>query len=52
MIIKKDIDIKAPLTDEQKAMLAKAKDMTIVYDEDCLELSDDELVSFVRVPKW
>lgn len=49
MIIKKDIDIKAPLTDEQKAMLAKAKDMTIVYDEDCPELTDEELAQFHRV---
>ena len=51
-IVRKVIDVNAPLTEEQKARLAVLKTMTdddIVYDEDCPKLTDEELSQFKRV---
>ncbi len=52
MLVTRVIDVNAPLTEEQKARLAILKNMTdddIVYDEDCPELTDEELKQFKRV---
>ena len=49
MIIKKNIDIYAPLTEEQETMLKKSAAAPIVFDEDCQELSAEELSEFKRV---
>lgn len=49
MLVKKNIDITKDLTDEQKHMLEKAESMPITFDEDCPELSDDELSKFKRI---
>lgn len=49
MIIQKEIDVHAPLSEEQKAMVAKAIKKPIVYDEDSPELTDEELAQFHRV---
>ena len=49
MIIKKNIDISAPLTEEQETMLEKSAAAPIVVDEDCPELTTEELSEFKRV---
>jgi len=52
MLVTRVINVNAPLTEEQKARLAILKTMTdddIVYDEDCPELTDEELSQFKRV---
>lgn len=49
MIIKKNIDINSPLTEVQRAMLENSEANTIVFDEECPELTADELSEFKRV---
>lgn len=52
MLVRKVIDVNAPLTEEQKARLAVLKQMTdddIVYDEDCPKLTEEQLNQFRRV---
>lgn len=49
MITKKNIDIYAPLTEGQKTMLEKSAADPIVFDEDCPELTAEELSEFKRV---
>ncbi len=49
MIVRKSIDINAPLTAEQLEMLDKAESMPIVYDEDSPELGDEELAEFKSI---
>lgn len=49
MIIRKEIDLNAPLTDEQKQMLKALKDRPIEFDEDCPELTEEQLSQFKRV---
>ena len=49
MDIRKEIDINAPLTDEQKKMLEKAHTMPAVFDDDSPELSDEQLMEFRRI---
>ena len=52
MIIRKIINVHAPLTEEQKARLKVLKEMRdedIVFDEDCPELTEEELKQFKRV---
>ena len=52
MIIRKYIDFKAPLTSEQIARLdalAKKPDEDIVFDEDCPELTEEQLGRMKRV---
>ena len=52
MIVRKTINIYEPLTEEQKARLAELKnlrDKDIVYDEDCSELTEEQLKKFRRV---
>ena len=52
MIVRKIINIYAPLTEEQKARLEELKnlrDEDIVFDEDCPELTEEQLRQFKRV---
>ena len=49
MIVKKDIDIRAPLTEEQIKELETAEKTPIVYDWDCPKLSKKQLSQFRRV---
>ena len=52
MIIQKYIRFDEPLTEEQKARLAKVAampDEEIVFDEDCPELTDEQLSRMRRV---
>lgn len=52
MLVRKVIDVNAPLTPEQKAeleILSKMTDDDIVYDEDCPKLTEEQLNQFKRV---
>lgn len=49
MTVKKQIDLDAPLTDEQKSMLDISAASPIEFDEDNPELTDIELSEFKRV---
>ena len=49
MTIHKEIDLNAPLTNEQKDMLEKLKTRPIQPDEDCPELTADQLSQMIRV---
>ncbi len=51
MIVRKNIDITAPLSEEQKKMLSDAAKRPIVFDEDSPELTDEQLRRFVRVSR-
>ncbi len=48
-IVTKFIRFDVPLTPEQKAEIAALKNRPIVYDEDCPELTDEELKEFKPV---
>lgn len=41
MLIRKIINVAAPLTEKEKAEIAALKDRPIVYDEDCMPLSEE-----------
>lgn len=43
MLVRKIINVAAPLTEEEKAELAALKDRPIVYDEECPPMSEEEL---------
>ena len=47
-IIEMDIDVHAPLTDEERAELEALKDRPITYDEDCPPLTEEQLAEFRR----
>ena len=52
MLVRKVIDISAPLTPEQLErlkLLDEIKDEDIVYDEDCPKLTPEQLKKFRRV---
>ncbi len=49
MVVRKDIDINKPLSDDKKKMLERADKMPIVYDEDSPELTLEQLTEFRRV---
>ena len=49
MIIKKDIDFNKELTEKQKKMLEMLENRPVVFDEDCPELTKEELSKFKRV---
>ena len=52
MIVRRVIDVNAPLTEEQKAELEYLRNMSdddIVYDEDCPRLTEEQLAQFKRV---
>lgn len=48
-VISKEIDFSKGLTEEQRAMLREMEASPIVYDEDCPELTDEQLAKFRRV---
>lgn len=41
MLVRKIINVAAPLTEEEKAELAALKDRPIVFDENCMPLSEE-----------
>ncbi len=49
MIIRKEIDLDQPLTDAQKKMLEDLKTRHVQPDEDCPELTAEQLSQMVRV---
>lgn len=49
MIIRKEIDLDQPLTAEQKKMLEALKTRPILLDEDCPELTTEQLSQLARV---
>lgn len=49
MISIHDIDISAPLTDEQKKMLEEMERAPVTYDEDCPELTEKQLAELKRI---
>ncbi|MBP5655266.1 MAG: hypothetical protein J6X33_07090 [Clostridiales bacterium] len=49
MDIRKEIDIQAPLTPEQIKMLDNLENRPIEFDDDCPELTDEQLSEFRRV---
>ena len=49
MIERKEIDITAPITNEQYSILHTAVLSTIEFNHDCPELSEEELAQFRRV---
>lgn len=48
-VISKEIDFSKGLTEEQRAMLREMEASPIVYDEDCPELTEEQLAKFKRV---
>ncbi len=51
MIIRKEIDLRKPLTEKQKQMLEALKDRQIEFDDDCPELTADQLAQLKMVSK-
>ena len=51
MLVRKEIDITQNPTKEQIEMLHYAASIPLKYDEDCPELSDEELQDFKRISK-
>lgn len=49
MIIRKEIDFNKPLTEKQKQMLEALKDRPVTPDEDCPELTDEQLSQLRRI---
>lgn len=49
MTIRKEIDLDAPLTTEQKQMFEALKTRPVQPDEDCPELTAEQLSQLVRV---
>ena len=49
MSIRKEININASLTDEQKKMLDNAAKRPVTFDDDSPELSDEQLKEFRRI---
>lgn len=49
MMIRKEIDFSKPLTDEQKKMLEELKTRPVTPDEDCPEMTAEQLKQFARV---
>lgn len=48
-IIRREIDLNQPLTEEQKKMLQNLSDAPAVPDEDFPELTDEELQGFYKL---
>lgn len=44
MTIRKEIEMNAPLSDEQKKMLEALKDRPVTPDEECPELTDKQII--------
>ncbi len=49
MNIRKEINLDAPLTEEQKEMLEMLKSRPVQPDEDCPELTEEQIGQMVRV---
>lgn len=49
VIVKKCIDVSRPLTKEQIQKPEFLKDQSIEFDDDCPELTEEELMQFKRV---
>lgn len=49
MIVRKNIDVSEPLTNEQLKTFEALKDRPIEFDEDCPELTEEELAQFKRI---
>ncbi len=49
MITKHKVDFSEKLTDKEIEMFKEASKKKIVFDDDCPELSDDELKEFKRI---
>ncbi|MBR5181376.1 MAG: hypothetical protein IKW88_03900 [Clostridiales bacterium] len=49
MIIRKEIDFTKPLTKEQEKMLDVLETRPIEFDDDCPELTEEQLSEFRRV---
>ena len=49
MLIRKEIDLNEPLTAEQKQMLEALKEKPVQPDEDCPELTDEQLRRLARI---
>lgn len=49
MIIQKDIDLNKSLTEEQVEMLELLKEIPAIPDEDCPELTKEQLNQFAKV---
>lgn len=49
MIVRKIIDISVPLTEEEREEIRELKNRPIVYDEDCPQLTPEQLKKFKRV---
>lgn len=49
MTVKKEIDFGKKLTDEQLKMLEALKNRPLIFDDDCPELTKEELAGFKRV---
>ena len=51
MNIRKEIDVSKPLTAEQVRMLEEAEKLPVSFDEDCPELTDEQLSRAYRASK-
>ena len=51
MIVRKEIDLKQPLTDAQIEMLTALAEKPAVPDEDCPELTEEQLSQFRKISK-
>lgn len=49
MITRKELDLDAPLTERQKQMLEALRSIEPVPDEDCPELTAEQLEQFTRI---
>ena len=49
MIVRKEIDVHAPLSSEQIKMLDDLENRPVEFDDDCPELTDEQLSEFKRV---
>ena len=49
MIVRKEIDVHAPLSSEQIKMLDDLENQPVEFDDDCPELTDEQLSEFKRV---
>ncbi len=49
MTIRKEIDIKKLLTDEQKQMLEALKTRPVTPDEDCPGMTDEQLIKLAKL---
>ena len=49
MIIRKEIDPNSPIAEDQRSELEKAAVMSASFDDDCPELTDEELLEFRKI---